>query len=68
MLHSLVEIGIFTGYTVLTIALALLSDGHLIASDINDTDIRHDLWKKAGVQEKIRVNVGSAVNPYRNYW
>ncbi|CAF1170589.1 unnamed protein product [Adineta steineri] len=56
-----IEIGSFTGYTALTIALALPSDGQLIACDINDKYIRQDLWKKAGVSEKITLKVGSAI-------
>jgi O-methyltransferase len=58
---SLVEVGTFTGYTALTIALALPSDGQLIACDISDQYIRQDLWKKAGVQDKITLKIGPAV-------
>ena len=56
-----VEVGTFTGYTALTIALALPSDGQLIACDISDEYIRQDVWKKAGVQDKITLKVGPAV-------
>ena len=56
-----VEVGSFTGYTALTIALALPSDGQLIACDITDKYIRQDIWKKAGVQDKITLKVGPAV-------
>ncbi len=59
--YSLVEIGTFTGYTALTIALALPSDGQLIACDISDQYVRQDLWKKAGVQGKITLKVGPAI-------
>jgi O-methyltransferase len=57
----LVEIGTFTGYTSLTIALGLPSDGQLIACDIDDQYIRQDLWKKAGVQDKIILKIGPAI-------
>jgi O-methyltransferase len=40
--------------------LALPSDGQLIACDISDQYIRQDLWKKAGVQEKITLKIGPA--------
>ncbi|UJR18028.1 hypothetical protein I4U23_004929 [Adineta vaga] len=56
-----IEVGTFTGYTALTIALALPSDGQLIACDISDEYIRQDLWKKAGVDKKITLKVGPGV-------
>ncbi|CAF4832048.1 unnamed protein product, partial [Rotaria sp. Silwood2] len=55
------EIGTLTGYTTLTIALTLPSDGHIITCDINDKYIRQDLWKKAGVSDKITLKIGPAV-------
>ena len=57
----LVEIGTFTGYTALSIALSLPSDGELIACDINEEYIRQDLWKRAGVDGKIRLKIGPAL-------
>lgn len=57
-----VEVGTFTGYTALTIALALPADGQLIALDIDDQYIRQDLWKKAGVSEKIQLKLGSGTD------
>lgn len=60
-LYSIVEVGTFTGYTALTIALALPADGQLIACDITDKYIRQDLWKRAGVEDKITVKLGPAV-------
>ncbi|CAF1493368.1 unnamed protein product [Adineta steineri] len=57
-----IEVGTFTGYTALTIALALPSDGQLIACDITDQYVRQDIWKKAGVSDKITLKIGSAVD------
>jgi predicted O-methyltransferase YrrM len=45
----------------LTVALALPSDGQLIACDISDKYIRQDLWKKAGVDDKITLKIGPGV-------
>ena len=45
----------------MTIALALPADGQLIACDVTDQYIRQDLWKRAGVQDKITVKIGPAV-------
>jgi O-methyltransferase len=58
----LVEIGTLTGYTSLTLALALPSDGQIITCDITDQYVRQDIWKKAGVQDKITLKVGPAVD------
>jgi caffeoyl-CoA O-methyltransferase len=40
LMNKLVEIGTFTGYTALTVALALLFDGQWIACDISDEYVR----------------------------
>ncbi|CAF1348293.1 unnamed protein product [Adineta steineri] len=56
-----IEVGTFTSYTALTIALALPSDGQLIACDITDQYVRQDIWKKAGVSDKITLKIGSAI-------
>ncbi|CAF1324813.1 unnamed protein product [Adineta ricciae] len=57
-----IEIGTFTGYTALAIASVLPSDGHLFTCDIDDQYIRKDIWKKTGVDEKITVKLGPAVD------
>ncbi|CAF3441953.1 unnamed protein product [Rotaria socialis] len=56
-----IEIGTFTGYTSLTIALALPSDGQVITCDIDGQYIRQDLWRKAGVDEKITLRLEPAI-------
>ena len=62
----LVEIGTFTGYTSLAIALALPSDGQLITCDINDEYIRQDVWVKAGVREKIDLRIRPALDTLKD--
>lgn len=57
----LVEIGTFTGYTSLTIALALPSDGELVTCDITDEYVRQDIWIKAGVGHKINLQIRPAL-------
>lgn len=57
------EIGVFTGYSSLCIATALPADGKLVALDISKefTDIAQKYWAEAGVQSKIDLRLGPAL-------
>ncbi len=56
------EIGTFTGYSALWMALALAEDGKLITCDINETTtaLAQDFWHKAGKSQQIELKLGQA--------
>jgi predicted O-methyltransferase YrrM len=56
------EVGTFTGYSALAVALALPADGRLVACDVSEewTSIGRPYWKKAGVAERIELRLGPA--------
>ena len=58
------EIGVFTGYSSLAVAMALPEDGTILALDVSEewTAIARRYWKKAGVDHKIDLRLGPAMN------
>jgi predicted O-methyltransferase YrrM len=56
------EIGVFTGYSSLAVALALPPGGHLTACDISEeyTSIARRYWAEAGVSERIDLRIAPA--------
>ena len=59
----ILEIGSFTGYSSTAMALGLPEDGHIDALEINDEleELMRAGWEKAGVQDKISLHIGDAV-------
>jgi predicted O-methyltransferase YrrM len=57
------EVGVFTGYSSLAVALALPEDGHVIACDVNETytAIARRYWELAGVSDKIDLRLAPAL-------
>jgi predicted O-methyltransferase YrrM len=55
-----VEIGTFTGYSALSVALALPADGRVVALDVSKefTDRARSYWQEAGVAGKIDLRLG----------
>ena len=60
--RKVIEIGVFTGYSSLSMALALPADGRILACDVSDeyTQIARRYWKEAGVTEKIDLRIAPA--------
>jgi predicted O-methyltransferase YrrM len=58
-----IEVGVFTGYSSLAVALALPQDGRILACDVSEqwTAIARRFWREAGVEHKIELKLQPAV-------
>jgi caffeoyl-CoA O-methyltransferase len=58
------EVGVFTGYSSLAVALALPPDGRIVACDISEefTSIARRYWAEAGVSGKIDLRIAPAAD------
>jgi len=61
--RRVLEIGCFTGYGTLAMALALPHDGRVVTLDVNAhwADIGREYWRAAGVEERIELHLGLAL-------
>ena len=57
------EVGVFTGYSSLAVALALPAGGQLVACDMSEewTQVARRYWCEAGVEDKVDLRLGPAV-------
>lgn len=58
-----IEVGVFTGYSSLSVALALPDDGRLIACDVSEdfTRVARGYWEEADVADRIDLRLAPAV-------
>jgi predicted O-methyltransferase YrrM len=57
------EVGVFTGYSSISVALALPEEGRIIACDVSEeyTSVARRYWREAGVEHKISLRLAPAV-------
>ena len=58
-----IEIGTFTGYSALAVALALPPGGRIVCCDVSEewTSIARRYWKQAGIEKKIDFRLAPAL-------
>jgi predicted O-methyltransferase YrrM len=58
------EIGVFTGYSSICVALGLPQDGEIVACDVSAeyTSVARRYWQRAGVESRISLRLGPAVS------
>jgi len=61
--RNVLEIGTFTGYSAICIALALEGEGHIDTLEINDEleDLILEGFERAGVSGRVSLHIGDAV-------
>ena len=59
-----IEVGTYTGYSAMTVALALPDDGEVVACDVSEewTSVAKKAWEKAGIANKIDLQLAPASN------
>lgn len=57
------ELGTFTGYSSLAVAMALPADGRIVCCDVSRewTDIARRYWQEAGVEGRVDLRLGPAL-------
>jgi caffeoyl-CoA O-methyltransferase len=58
-----IEVGTYTGYSALAVALALPADGRIVTCDINAdwAGVGKPFWREAGVEERIDLRLKPAL-------
>jgi predicted O-methyltransferase YrrM len=60
----ILEVGVFTGYSSLVMALAMPEEGRMVACDVSveATDVARKYWQQAGVAHKIDLRIAPALD------
>jgi predicted O-methyltransferase YrrM len=58
-----IELGTFTGYSSLVVALALPPDGQIVCCDVSEewTSVARRYWAEAGVADRVELRLGPAL-------
>ena len=62
--RSYVEVGTFTGYSSLAVALAMPADGRLVCLDVSEeyTNVARRYWAEAGVADRVDLRIGPGID------
>jgi caffeoyl-CoA O-methyltransferase len=62
-----IEVGTFTGYSAMSIALGLPAGGRLLCCDVSEewVEVGRRHWEAAGVADRIEVRIGPALDTLR---
>lgn len=62
--RRILEVGVFTGYSSLAVALAIPPEARIVACDVSEeyTAVARRYWEEAGVADKIDLRLGPAVD------
>ena len=62
--RSYLEVGTFTGYSSLAVALAMPADGSLVCCDVSEeyTSVARRYWAEAGVADRVDLRIGPGID------
>ena len=62
--RSYVEVGTFTGYSSLAVALAMPADGRLVCCDVSEeyTNVARRYWAEAGVADRVDLRIEPGID------